>query len=106
MNLHLTRLIFQAVSGKPSGKTYDLHNAYHSTRVSDNRPAPWRWVPLDVRVVTPWHVKERRVPGLFAPYRPPDLLPGQERGRGRGRGGFRGGRGRGGGAKGDKNEKK
>ena len=50
------------------GPLFDLQLSYANSRACEERDAaPPAWSPIDVSVVTPWHMKQRRAPVLFAP---------------------------------------
>ena len=47
---------------------YDLHESYTSldgSQVTPHIKIPWK--QIDYNLMTPWHVRNERVPGTFAP---------------------------------------
>jgi len=81
-------------SGEGPG-VLDLGQVYGDLSPEETMPIltdPWQ--PIDVNLVTPWHITYKRVPGTFDPSgKKPEP---KSKNFGRGRGGFRGGHGRGG----------
>eukprot|EP00088_Acartia_fossae_P020151 TRINITY_DN2180_c0_g1_i9.p1 TRINITY_DN2180_c0_g1~~TRINITY_DN2180_c0_g1_i9.p1 ORF type:complete len:333 (-),score=82.57 TRINITY_DN2180_c0_g1_i9:310-1257(-) len=57
-------------AGQNGEGDYDLHTSYANVKGSDTLPHPIiPWKPIDFDLVTPWHVKNSRVPGTFEPPR-------------------------------------